>query len=57
MCMKTQQGIILTLILSPDSQIKAVYDMTIGYPKTLPHSETDILHGKIPEEVQFHIKR
>jgi lysocardiolipin and lysophospholipid acyltransferase len=55
--MKTQQGIILTLILSPDSQIKAVYDMTIGYPKTLPHSETDILHGKIPEEVQFHIKR
>jgi len=31
--------------------------LTIGYPKTLPHCETDILHGKIPEEVQFLIKR
>jgi lysocardiolipin and lysophospholipid acyltransferase len=40
-----------------NQQIDAVYDMTIGYPKTLPASELDMLLGVIPEEVHFLVKR
>lgn len=38
-------------------QLKAVYDVTIAYPKTMPLSETDLIQGKFPEEVHFHVKR
>ena len=32
--------------------VPALYDMTLGYPKTLPHrGEMDILTGTFPEEV------
>ncbi|CAL8080569.1 unnamed protein product [Orchesella dallaii] len=43
--------------MKSNSQLDAVYDITVGYPKTLPSSETDLLLGNIPEEVHFHIKR
>ncbi|KAK4299874.1 hypothetical protein Pmani_027886 [Petrolisthes manimaculis] len=37
--------------------LDAVYDVTVAYPKTLPLSELDLIKGKMPEEVHFHIKR
>lgn len=43
--------------LHTDSQLNAVYDLTVAYPITLPVNETDILKGKIPEEVHFNICR
>ncbi|EEB15395.1 1-acylglycerol-3-phosphate acyltransferase, putative [Pediculus humanus corporis] len=38
-------------------QLKAIYDITIGYPKTIPISERDLIKGKFPEEVHLHVKR
>lgn len=38
-------------------QLDAVYDVTVAYPKTLPQTELDVLKGRLPEEVHFHIKR
>ncbi|CAL4104477.1 unnamed protein product, partial [Meganyctiphanes norvegica] len=38
-------------------QLDAVYDVTVAYPKTIPSSELDILKGRFPQEVHFHIKR
>lgn len=37
--------------------LDAVYDVTVAYPKTLPHTELDLLKGRMPEEVHFHVKR
>jgi len=37
--------------------MKAVYDLTIGYPDLLPQSEMDALRGVFPKNVHFHIKR
>ncbi|XP_068240667.1 lysocardiolipin acyltransferase 1-like [Palaemon carinicauda] len=39
------------------NQLDAVYDITVAYPHTLPLTELDVLRGKMPEEVHFHIKR
>ena len=40
-----------------DNQLDAVYDVTVGYPKTLPVTELDVLKGHLPDEAHFHIKR
>lgn len=40
-----------------DKQLDAIYDLSVGYPGTLPQNEFDVLRGKFPEEVHFHIKR
>lgn len=37
--------------------MKAVYDLTIGYPDLLPQSEMDVVRGVFPKNVHFHIKR
>lgn len=37
--------------------LDAVYDVTVAYPKTLPLTELDLIKGRMPEEVHFHIKR
>lgn len=37
--------------------MKAVYDLTIGYPDLLPQSEMDVVRGIFPKNVHFHIKR
>lgn len=37
--------------------LDAVYDLTIAYPDYIPQSETDLIRGKFPDEVHFHIKR
>ena len=40
-----------------DGLLDAVYDITVGYPQTMPQSEFDILKGRFPEEVHFTITR
>jgi len=38
--------------------VPALYDMTLGYPRTLPdRGEMDVLTGTMPEEIHVHIKR
>ncbi|XP_015586760.1 lysocardiolipin acyltransferase 1 isoform X1 [Cephus cinctus] len=37
--------------------LDAVYDLTIAYPDYVPQSEIDLITGKLPKEVYFHIKR
>lgn len=37
--------------------LDAVYDLTIAYPDYIPQSEIDLIKGKFPREVHFHIKR
>lgn len=37
--------------------LDAVYDLTIAYPDYIPQSEVDLIRGKFPREVHFHIRR
>lgn len=37
--------------------LDAVYDLTIAYPDNIPQSEVDLVKGKLPKEVHFHIER
>lgn len=43
--------------LQQASYLNAVYDLTIAYPDYIPQSELDLIKGKLPNEVHFHIKR
>ncbi|XP_076281950.1 lysocardiolipin acyltransferase 1 [Lasioglossum baleicum] len=43
--------------LQQANYLDAVYDLTIGYPDYVPQSELDLIKGKLPQEVHFHIKR
>lgn len=54
---KTRGFTYLATRMRSNGQLKAIYDLTIGYPKTLPQTELDMLRGKFPEEVHFHVKR
>ncbi|XP_049793655.1 lysocardiolipin acyltransferase 1-like [Schistocerca nitens] len=40
-----------------NGHLDAVYDMTVGYPCSVPQQETDLLKGNFPHEVHFHVKR
>ena len=40
-----------------DGGLHAVYDVTIAYPDETPINEKDLLGGKFPNEIHFHIKR
>jgi len=37
--------------------LDAVYDVTIAYPGTKPHSEATLLRGDLPQQVNLHIVR
>ncbi|XP_012265630.2 lysocardiolipin acyltransferase 1-like [Athalia rosae] len=37
--------------------LDAVYDLTIAYPDYVPQSEVDLVRGKLPKEVHFHVER
>ncbi|XP_066592498.1 lysocardiolipin acyltransferase 1-like isoform X2 [Prorops nasuta] len=37
--------------------LDAVYDLTIAYPDSVPQTEIDLITGKFPKEVHFHIER
>jgi len=39
------------------SSVDAVYDITIGYPDRVPHTEFSIINGNYPKEIHFHVKR
>lgn len=47
----------ISFLTFTDKQMKAVYDLTIGYPDLLPQNEMDALRGVFPKNVHFHIKR
>ena len=36
--------------------LDAIYDVTIGFPDTLPKTEMDFLGGTTPRQIDFHIK-
>ncbi|XP_073989489.1 lysocardiolipin acyltransferase 1-like [Rhodnius prolixus] len=38
-------------------QLDSVYDLSVGYPGTLPETEFDVLKGIYPEKVHFEIRR
>ncbi|XP_060877776.1 lysocardiolipin acyltransferase 1-like [Metopolophium dirhodum] len=54
---KTTGFVFLADTMRKNKQMKAVYDLTIGYPDLLPQSEMDALRGVFPKNVHFHIKR
>jgi len=37
--------------------LHSVYDVTIAYPDQVPEKEKDLVEGKLPKQVHFHIKR
>jgi len=39
------------------SNVDAVYDLTVGYPDSVPDSEKTLFSGKFPSEIHFHCKR
>eukprot|EP00128_Syssomonas_multiformis_P013339 Colp12_sorted_trinity150504_noHs@28803 len=39
------------------THVQAVYDITVGYPKTLVTNEKMLGKGHFPEEIHFHVKR
>ncbi|XP_021941149.1 lysocardiolipin acyltransferase 1-like isoform X2 [Zootermopsis nevadensis] len=54
---KTTGFVFLVQRMRQNGQLDAIYDITVGYPRTLPQSEIDILKGSFPEEVHFTITR
>ena len=38
-------------------KLDAVYDVTVGYSENYCFEELDVIKGKIPEEIHFHIQR
>ncbi|XP_043474083.1 lysocardiolipin acyltransferase 1-like [Leptopilina heterotoma] len=43
--------------LQKSNYLDSVYDLTIGYPDRIPQSEIDLVTGKMPDEIHFHVKR
>lgn len=37
--------------------LKAVHNVTVGYPRNVCHGELDLLRGNFPEEIHFHLER
>ncbi|XP_011310828.1 lysocardiolipin acyltransferase 1 [Fopius arisanus] len=43
--------------LQGSEYLDAIYDLTVGYPDYVPQSEVDLIRGKLPREVHFHVQR
>ncbi|XP_069684774.1 lysocardiolipin acyltransferase 1-like isoform X2 [Periplaneta americana] len=54
---KTTGFVFLAQRMRQNGQLDAVYDITVGYPRTRPQAEIDIMKGNFPEEVHFTITR
>nr|CAD7598569.1 unnamed protein product [Timema genevievae] len=54
---KTTGFVFLAQRMKENGQLDAIYDITVGYPRTLPQSEVDLARGIFPEEVHFNIRR
>lgn len=54
---KTTGSAYLIQHLQKGNFLDAVYDLTIAYPDYIPQSEIDLIRGKLPDAVHFHIKR
>jgi lysocardiolipin and lysophospholipid acyltransferase len=50
--------LVIVLFFSPVSVISldSILDVTIGYAENFPQNESDILAGKFPEQVHFHVQ-
>ncbi|XP_013391730.1 LOW QUALITY PROTEIN: lysocardiolipin acyltransferase 1-like [Lingula anatina] len=40
-----------------NNALDAIYDVTVGYPDSIPQTEQALLHGNLPKEVHFYCKR
>lgn len=54
---KTTGFVFLASTMRQYKHLDAVYDVSVGYPKTLVQSEVDLFTGHVPEEIHFHFKR
>nr|CAD7573851.1 unnamed protein product [Timema californicum] len=54
---KTTGFVFLAQRMKENGQLDAIYDITVGYPRTLPQSEVDLARGIFPEEVHLNIRR
>ncbi|KAL1122108.1 hypothetical protein AAG570_003514 [Ranatra chinensis] len=54
---KTTGFTFLTTKMRSNGHLDAIYDLSVGYPGTLPETEVDVAKGIFPEQVHFHIKR
>ncbi|XP_026278500.1 lysocardiolipin acyltransferase 1-like [Frankliniella occidentalis] len=54
---KTTGFVFLANTMREYKHLDAIYDVSVGYPKTLVQSEVDLFRGHIPEEIHFHFKR
>jgi len=50
------KGFVFSVELLRD-KLDAIYDIAIGYQKSIPQGEKDLMNGKFPEEVHFHCER
>lgn len=54
---KTTGFVFLADTMRQYKHMDAIYDVSVGYPRTLVQSEVDLVQGRIPEEIHFHFKR
>lgn len=46
------KSIFLCSVITLDS----ILDVSIGYPENIPQNERDILEGRFPQQVHFHVQ-
>lgn len=44
------------IFLLPVISLDSILDVSIGYPENIPQNERDILEGKFPQQVHFHVQ-
>lgn len=42
---------------SPNGTVDHIFDVTIGYPDSIPQNEKFLFTGKLPKEIHFNIKK
>lgn len=45
------------IVTAMRNDISSVIDITMGYPDVVPQNESDLLAGRFPHEIHFHVKR
>ena len=48
---------ILTIFKFADKHIDYIYDVTVAYPDNIPENESDLLFGRMPYQINFHVRR
>lgn len=47
----------LIVCVYTDKHVDCVYDVTVAYPDSVPENGSDIVFGRLPSVVHFHVKR